>query len=81
LEEARFLIEEKKQKPADIYLDLGFEDITHFYFVFKRNLGQLRVKLMAVEESSATKVLISFLFYCNLVKAIWSKINLIFDAC
>ncbi|ARS39144.1 AraC family transcriptional regulator [Sphingobacteriaceae bacterium GW460-11-11-14-LB5] len=39
LEEARFLIEEKKQKPTDIYLDLGFEDITHFYFVFKKEFG------------------------------------------
>ena len=27
LQEARFLIEKKKQKPADIYLDLGFEDL------------------------------------------------------
>ncbi|GAA4199901.1 hypothetical protein GCM10022289_10960 [Pedobacter jeongneungensis] len=39
LQEARFLIEEKKQKPTDIYLDLGFEDITHFYFVFKKEFG------------------------------------------
>lgn len=39
LQEARFLIEENNQKPADIYLDLGFEDITHFYFVFKKEFG------------------------------------------
>lgn len=40
LQEARFLIEEKKLKPADIYLDLGFEDLTHFYFVFKKEFGR-----------------------------------------
>lgn len=39
LQEARFLIEEKKQKPADIYVDLGFEDLSHFYFVFKKEFG------------------------------------------
>ncbi|KFF25887.1 helix-turn-helix domain-containing protein [Chryseobacterium vrystaatense] len=39
LQEARFLIEEKNQKPADIYLDLGFEDLSHFYFAFKKEFG------------------------------------------
>jgi len=39
LQEARFLIEEKKQKPSDFYLDLGFQDLSHFYFVFKKEFG------------------------------------------
>jgi len=39
LQEARFLIEEKTLKPADIYIDLGFEDLSHFYFAFKREFG------------------------------------------
>ncbi len=39
LEEAHFLIEKKKQKPADIYLDLGFEDLSHFSFAFKKQFG------------------------------------------
>ncbi|MGU3375733.1 helix-turn-helix domain-containing protein [Chryseobacterium sp. M5A1_1a] len=39
LKEASFLIEEKNQKPADIYLDLGFEDLSHFYFAFKKEFG------------------------------------------
>lgn len=39
LKEARFLIEEKKQKPSDIYQDLGFEDLSHFYFAFKKEFG------------------------------------------
>jgi AraC-like DNA-binding protein len=36
LQEARFLIKEKNQKPTEFYLDLGFEDLTHFYAAFKR---------------------------------------------
>ncbi len=39
LEEARFLIEKKKNKPSDIYLDLGFEDLSHFSFAFKKMFG------------------------------------------
>jgi len=39
LQEARFLIEEKKQRPIDIYLDLGFEDLSHFSFAFKKEFG------------------------------------------
>ncbi|PWN71857.1 AraC family transcriptional regulator [Chryseobacterium phosphatilyticum] len=39
LQEARFLIEEKKQRPVDIYLDLGFEDFSHFSFAFKKEFG------------------------------------------
>lgn len=40
LQEARFLIEKKEQKPSDIYLDLGFEDLSHFYFAFKKEFGK-----------------------------------------
>lgn len=40
LQEAFLLIEEKKQKPADIYIDLGFEDLSHFYFAFKKEFGK-----------------------------------------
>jgi len=39
LQEARFLIEKKSQKPSDFYLDLGFEDLSHFSFVFKKEFG------------------------------------------
>lgn len=40
LEEARFLIREKSQKPSDIYVDLGFEDLSHFSFAFKKQFGK-----------------------------------------
>jgi AraC-like DNA-binding protein len=39
LEEAYFLIEKKNKKPSDIYLDLGFEDLSHFSFAFKKLFG------------------------------------------
>ncbi|WP_241676626.1 helix-turn-helix domain-containing protein [Flavobacterium pectinovorum] len=36
LDEAHYLIKHKKQKPADFYLDLGFENLSHFYTSFKQ---------------------------------------------
>jgi AraC-like DNA-binding protein len=45
LTEAHFLIREKKQKPADIYLDLGFENLSHFYTSFKQKFGATPAEL------------------------------------
>ncbi|AYB32685.1 helix-turn-helix domain-containing protein [Chryseolinea soli] len=39
LAEAHYLIQQKKQKPGDIYLDLGFENLSHFYTSFKEKFG------------------------------------------
>jgi len=39
LRESYFLISKKGKKPTDIYLDLGFEDLSHFSFVFKKMFG------------------------------------------
>ncbi|WP_338867836.1 AraC family transcriptional regulator [Spirosoma sp. SC4-14] len=39
LEEAYFLIGNKAEKPTDIYLDLGFEDLSHFSFAFRKQFG------------------------------------------
>ncbi|WP_308993454.1 AraC family transcriptional regulator [Mariniflexile litorale] len=39
LQEAYFLINKKKQKPSEIYIDLGFEDLSHFSFAFKKQFG------------------------------------------
>jgi len=36
LQEAYFLIDKKKKKPSEIYLDLGFEALSHFSFAFKK---------------------------------------------
>ena len=39
LQAAHFLIENKHQKPSDIYQDLGFEAFSHFSFAFKKRFG------------------------------------------
>ena len=40
LTEARHLIETKNQKPTAIYLDLGFETLSHFSYSFKKKFGR-----------------------------------------
>lgn len=40
LTEARHLIENKHKKPSAIYLDLGFESLSHFSHAFKRKFGK-----------------------------------------
>jgi AraC-like DNA-binding protein len=39
LSEAYYLIQQKKRKPRDFYLDLGFENLAHFYTAFKHKYG------------------------------------------
>ena len=39
LEEAHYLIKEKGRKPSDVYLEVGFEDLSHFSFAFKKTYG------------------------------------------
>ena len=39
LREAHFQINKKGKKPSDIYLELGFEDLSHFSFAFKKLFG------------------------------------------
>ncbi|HEY4149968.1 MAG TPA: AraC family transcriptional regulator [Chitinophagaceae bacterium] len=39
LQEAHYLIKEKGKAPSDVYLDLGFEDLSHFSFAFKKTYG------------------------------------------
>lgn len=45
LEEAHYLIKHKRQKPSAFYLDLGFENLSHFYFAFKQKFGVTSTKL------------------------------------
>lgn len=46
LKEAYFLITKKQEKPSSIYLDLGFEDLSHFSFAFKKAFGQTASQLL-----------------------------------
>jgi len=36
---AHYQIGEKKRKPADVYIDVGFENLSHFSFAFKKMFG------------------------------------------
>lgn len=39
LELAHFQIFEQKRKPSDVYIETGFEDLSHFSFAFKKHFG------------------------------------------
>lgn len=39
LKDAYFLIKEKKHKVSDVYMDVGFKDLSHFSFAFKKAYG------------------------------------------
>ncbi|HEY0244027.1 MAG TPA: AraC family transcriptional regulator [Mucilaginibacter sp.] len=39
LSEAYYLISEKGRKPSDVYLDVGFENLSHFSYSFKKAYG------------------------------------------
>lgn len=39
LEQAHFLISKKKQRPSEVYLEVGFENLSHFSFAFKKQYG------------------------------------------
>jgi AraC-like DNA-binding protein len=39
LHEAYYQIKEKGQKPSEVYLDVGFENLSHFSFAFKKVFG------------------------------------------
>lgn len=45
LQEAYYLIKEKGKKPSDVYVDVGFEDLSHFSFAFKNAFGQAPSKI------------------------------------
>lgn len=39
LEFAHYQLAEKKKKPADFYYEIGFENLSHFSFAFKKHFG------------------------------------------
>jgi AraC-like DNA-binding protein len=48
LEAAKFLMENKRQKPSAIYLDLGFESLSHFSHSFKKKFGKAPTEAMQI---------------------------------
>jgi AraC-like DNA-binding protein len=53
LEEAYYLIDKKDKKPSDIYLDLGFEDLSHFSFAFKKLFGHPPTRLAGAKKTDS----------------------------
>ncbi len=39
LEQAHYLLSQKKQRPSEVYLEVGFENLSHFSFAFKKRYG------------------------------------------
>jgi AraC-like DNA-binding protein len=39
LELAHYQIFEQKKKPSDVYFEVGFENLSHFSFAFKKQFG------------------------------------------
>jgi AraC-like DNA-binding protein len=51
LSEAFYLIKQKNKKPQDIYIDLGFENLSHFYFSFKQKYGHTPAEIKLKDQS------------------------------
>ncbi len=45
LDEAHFLLKEREKTASDIYVDLGFEDLSHFSYTFKKQFGYSPTKI------------------------------------
>lgn len=45
LTEAHYQIEKNNKKPSSIYLDLGFESLSHFSYTFKKQFGYAPTEL------------------------------------
>jgi AraC family transcriptional regulator, exoenzyme S synthesis regulatory protein ExsA len=46
LELAYYQLAEKKKKPIEVYLEVGFEDLSHFSFAFKKQYGLSPTQLL-----------------------------------
>jgi AraC-like DNA-binding protein len=57
LQEAYFLIDKKNRKPSEIYFDLGFEDLSHFSFAFKKVFGLTPTELTGRGRSATGRTL------------------------
>ncbi len=53
LQEAYFLIAQYNKNPSDIFLDLGFEDLSHFSFAFKKMYGQNPTDLIRKKKTGS----------------------------
>jgi AraC-like DNA-binding protein len=47
LEQAYYLISKEKKRPSEVYLEVGFENLSHFSFAFKKQFGQTPTEIAA----------------------------------
>jgi AraC-like DNA-binding protein len=47
LEQARYLLTHKEQRPSEVYLEVGFENLSHFSYAFKKEFGLTPTELIA----------------------------------
>jgi len=47
LELAHYELAEKNKKPADVYYEIGFENLSHFSFAFKKQFGYAPTRLIS----------------------------------
>lgn len=51
LQEAYFLIKDKRMRPIEVYTEVGFEDLSHFSYAFKKQYGSAPGKLNEVRSA------------------------------
>ncbi|KQO28417.1 AraC family transcriptional regulator [Flavobacterium sp. Leaf82] len=51
LELAYYQLAEKKKKPTEVYLEVGFEDLSHFSFAFKKKYGMAPTQLLSTTDA------------------------------
>jgi AraC-like DNA-binding protein len=49
LEEAHYLLKKKLMRTTDVYAEVGFENLSHFYFVFKKHFGNTPAEIFKSE--------------------------------
>jgi len=52
LDEAYFQINKQHHKPIDVYLEVGFENLSHFSFAFKKEFGFAPTELVVKNQDS-----------------------------
>ena len=53
LDQAHYLISEKKLRPSEVYLEVGFENLSHFSFAFKKLFGLTPTELTEQEKNTS----------------------------
>jgi AraC-like DNA-binding protein len=52
LELAHYHLSEKKKKPVDVYLEVGFENFSHFSYAFKKHFGYCPTSFSLTESET-----------------------------